>query len=449
MSYDILISKLYIAICIIIIMDWNALAGQNPWWEDEKEIEEDEKVKEVLKRNHKYIPPFLKGNYLILGPRQTGKTTYLKLCIRELIKSGIHPKKCLYFVCNLVMKPEEIVEIVDIFKKSGGKYVFFDEIGFVPEWERAVKQILELKALSEGMVFYFTGSSTLELQKERFPGRPVKIREFLPLTFKEFCMVFGGDELISSIGYSGGLNNCQNNSAKLMPFIKEIGNLFNNYIRCGGFLRPAYQLVEEGRIQDETYQIYWNWIAGDIARLDLSERTLSAVLKGVVKRYCSSFSLSSLATEVEIPSHMTVRDYLEILESLYVLRSYWKYYDKTPAFRKERKVYFIDPFIYHLASFKTLGAKEEKAEDTPKIVEGIVGEALKRSGMPLKFLRKNKELDFISGDYGIEVKWQEKVSGSDFPNIGDKAKNKILLSKKDFKTGEIAVVPVPIFLLVL
>lgn len=426
-------------------MDWNSVISQNPWWSDTEEIEKDTKVSYALNKKHQFIPSFVEGNYLILGPRQTGKTTYLKLCIREFIKKGIPAKQCLYFVCNLVMNNQDIIDIVSLFKKSGGKYVFFDEISFVKNWERSVKQILEIKDFNEGMNFYFTGSTTLELQKERFPGRPIKIKEFLPLSFKEFCNVFGSNKLKSEIPKKFDLTSVVKNAPKLFPYISEIDKLFNFYIHCGGFLRSAYELIEEGKIKEETYQIYWDWIAGDIASIGLSERTLSAVLKGIVKRYSSSFSLSSLAKEVEIPSHITVRDYLEVLESLYVLRSYWKEYDKTPFFRKERKVYFIDPFIFHIASFKTLGITENP-DEVPKIVEGIVGECLRRNKLNVKFLRSNKELDFVSGNIGIEVKWQEHVSTTDFPKID--LPQKILLSKKDIDLNEkVKIIPVSIFVL--
>src|SRR3989344_584226 len=176
-------------------MNWETMAAQNPWWEEKKEIERDAKVAEALARKHPFLTPFRRGNALILGPRQTGKTTYLKLCIRELIRKGVPSQQCLYFVCNLVMKPEELVEMVSLFKDAGGKYVFLDEISMVPGWERAVKHLLEVPAVSAGVNLYFTGSSTLELQKERFPGRPIVVREFLPLTFREFCMLFGSSRL--------------------------------------------------------------------------------------------------------------------------------------------------------------------------------------------------------------------------------------------------------------
>jgi predicted AAA+ superfamily ATPase len=69
----------------------------------------------------------------------------------------------------------------------------------VPGWERAVKQILEIEALHRDMSFYFTGSTTLELQKERFPGRPIKTREFLPMAFRQFCSLFGSPRLCTAL----------------------------------------------------------------------------------------------------------------------------------------------------------------------------------------------------------------------------------------------------------
>ena len=98
--------------------------------------------------------------------------------------------------------------------------------------------------------------------------------------------------------------------------------------------------------------------------------------------------------------------------------------------------------------FKTLGSKEEKQEDTPKIVEGIIGEALKRTGINARFLRKKTELDFFADGTGIEVKWQENVSAGDFPAFS--AKNKLLLSKKQLEISkEIKIIPVPVFLLLI
>ena len=58
------------------------------------------------------------------------------------------------------------------------------------------------------------------------------------------------------------------------------------------------------------------------------------------------------------------------------------------------------------------------------------------------------ELDFFVSGTGIEVKWQENVSASDFPPFS--ASTKIVLSKTQLNLGEeINIIPVPIFLLII
>ncbi|MEM2618217.1 MAG: hypothetical protein QW356_01835 [Candidatus Hadarchaeales archaeon] len=55
----------------------------------------------------------------------------------------------------------------------------------------------------------------------------------------------------------------------------------------------------------------------DVTKLARSEKIALSVMLEVVRRYGSKFSLNALAKEMEIGSHVTVRDYLEILEGLY------------------------------------------------------------------------------------------------------------------------------------
>lgn len=166
----------------------------------------------------------------------------------------------------------------------------------------------------------------------------------------------------------------------------------------------------------------------------------------LLKNYCSRFSLSSIAKETEIGSHVTVREYLEIFENLFIVRNVFPIDLKrrTEKFRKMRKAYFIDPFIYHVFKEKLLGLGT-KAEEIPKVVEGIVAEHLFRKYKKVFYLTGRKEIDFYVGNTAIEVKWQNKVRKKNFAKID--VKNKILLSKDEFELGEINIIPVSIFLL--
>ena len=237
----------------------------------------------------------------------------------------------------------------------------------------------------------------------------------------------------------------------IIPFKEELDYLLLKYTKCGGFPRAFYELMEKGRIREETYEIYWNWIINDIAKLERSENITIGALDGILKNYCTKFSLSSIAKEVEIGSHVTVREYLEILENLFVLRNFYTFdLNKSRViFRKMRKAYFIDPFILHSVSYKIRGVP---FEDEAKIVEGIVVETIARRLEKLKvgFYHNHREIDVCFKNFGIEVKWQENVDERDFPKVN--IKNKILVSKDEFdfiKEKNLAIVPASIFLALL
>ncbi|MEE8168541.1 MAG: ATP-binding protein [Candidatus Hydrothermarchaeales archaeon] len=424
-------------------MDVELLSKQNSWWKNREEIKKDEKVLQALSRKHKLIQRFEKGNFLIIGPRQVGKTTFLKLMILDLLKNTAS-SNILYFSCEPLSKKEDIFELVGLFDRlgRGEKFLFLDEITFVRDWEAAVKFLLD-----SGMKnLYITGSTSATLKKERFPGREINFREFLPLNFREFCLLFGSGELKNTLkDAKARIEEVFDKSFKLLPFIDELQELFERYIVCGGFPLSAFQLMENGGIKEETYETYVNWILGDISKLDRSERIFKSVVQGVIKNYGSRFSLNSVAKEMEIGSHVTVREYLEFLEKCFLLRNYFKFdlSRNLPVYRAERKVYFIDPFLFRVFSRYAFGASDVSAEKKPSLVEGIVGEYLKRNRETF-FFHGRKEVDFIVNNTGIEVKYG-KVDKKDFPKID--LKNKILLSKNQWKDfDDVKAIPIPVFI---
>ncbi len=101
----------------------------------------------------------------------------------------------------MISKKEEIVEAIMEFDRlaEGKKYIFLDEISFIKDWQNAVKFLLD-SPISRDKLIYITGSSIAGLKKEMFPGRNIKIKEFLPLMFREFCVLFGSKHLKEHIG---------------------------------------------------------------------------------------------------------------------------------------------------------------------------------------------------------------------------------------------------------
>lgn len=142
----------------------------------------------------------------------------------------------------------------------------------------------------------------------------------------------------------------------------------------GGYPGAIYELLGGG-IKPETYEMICNATILDVAKLGRSERIALSMILWLLRRYGDRLILNSLAKELEIGSHVTVRNYLELFEKLFIGRNYFqvKLHDFTPLFRKERRFYFTDPLS--VQAFKRLFGK---GPETDRVIEGVVGEHLKR-----------------------------------------------------------------------
>ena len=419
---------------------------QNPWWRDKDEIYNDEKIKAVFSKKNPLRYFFKKGNKVIIGPRQVGKTTYLKLSILDLLEKGINPRNVMYFSCDLLRNYREIIEVIRTFERlsTGEKYVFLDEVTFVNEWERAIKFFLD-SPLSRNVNLYVTGSTSAGIKRESFPGRPIKIEEFLPLSFRKVVFLLKPEfkGIVEKLKAPTTPEEAYKNALDLYPYYDELMNAFYFYLNSGGYPRAIYELMD-GEISLDTYEMIYNATIFDITKLGRSERIALSIVLGILRRYGDRGSLNSIAKELEIGAHTTVRDYLELFEELFIGRNYFQADLKSfaPLLRKERKVYFIDPLVVNTFS-RHFGFDV----DISKKVEGVVGEHLKRNFETYFFYGK-REVDFVTKRFGVEVKWQNKVKASDFPRVG--IKNKLLLSKKNMEFVEgrnLVIIPAPLFLI--
>ena len=141
---------------------------------------------------------------------------------------------------------------------------------------------------------------------------------------------------------------------------------------------------------------------------------------------CTGVSWYGLSRESGIASHATVQEYIEILERMYVLRSvpFIDLSTKLPMYRKNKKLYFQDPLIFHCFSGKNFGIADnfftecKRFLNDPvsesKLVESVVGMHIFRHYRNLFYWQGRKEIDFVSIKDGklnfFEVKYQEKVS---------------------------------------
>ncbi len=169
----------------------NILYRYNPWWENGFENFEFVKREELL------------GNFLaqlsnrqvifITGLRRIGKTTLLKMLIKDLIENkNIEPNHILYVsLDDYLLDKNSIIEIVEEYRKIHKLkfdryiYLFLDEITYKAYFE------LQLKNLYDSHnVKIFASSSSASLLKNRkayLTGRSF-VFEVLPLNFEEYLL---------------------------------------------------------------------------------------------------------------------------------------------------------------------------------------------------------------------------------------------------------------------
>src|SRR3989344_7125805 len=101
-------------------MEITGIAVQNPWWADKEAINEDAKIKEFLTATVKWRPRIIKYMpldrdviYSVRGPRQVGKTTLVKITIKNLLDKNTNPINILYYACDLIRTPEILHELLE------------------------------------------------------------------------------------------------------------------------------------------------------------------------------------------------------------------------------------------------------------------------------------------------------------------------------------------------
>ena len=437
------------------MLNTNFVNEQNPWWIDYHTIEKDEKVKVALANKPVRQYDFPKDeNLIILGPRQVGKTTYMKLAVLELLeKNHVNPKNVLFFSCDALSEKQDILELVQYFDsisdKASRRYLFLDEITFVKDWNVALLALFNSNYLKDKTI-WVTGSSSMSLQRETLPGRNIKKKYFYPLNFREYVDLFHGEIKNAKVIDINDVEGTHKASINLMPYLSEINRLFESYsFITGGLLSTSYMFFNTKKDPFDIYsEVYKDALLSDLFKTGLSENTFKETLYGIFENYGSRYSSNSIAKRTSIGSHKTVEAYIEALGKLFILNTIYKIQDKKVMYRSNKKSYFVDPFIYRVMRFYSTGANIISESDKPKIVEGVVGSMLsRRYSDRLNYLhtKRDREVDFIVNGVGIEVKYGNgKIS-----DLNSEKGYVLTKSSAPVLDGKRASIPISVFLYLL
>ena len=174
----------------------------------------------------------------IKGARGTGKTTLLLQYIAE--NFGISDEVLYVSLDNIYFSENKLIDLTDNFAKSGGKYLFLDEVHKYPGWSREIKNIYddypELKVV-------FTGSSILEIDKgEADLSRRAVIYELPVLSLREYITInYGIETAVYTL--PDVLKNQYDIANQINKIIKPVKE-FNNYNKNG-----AYPFFKEAELE--------------------------------------------------------------------------------------------------------------------------------------------------------------------------------------------------------
>lgn len=342
---------------------------------------------------------------LIVGPRQAGKTTLMRLLESDLRQRS---EKTVFFNLDIEADKQFLTSQADLIRKIEleiGKergFVFIDEI---QRKENAGVFLKGLYDMNLPYKFVVSGSGSVELKEkihESLVGRK-RVFELPTLTFLEF------------INFKTNYKYADKLSEFLSVEKEQTKNLLVEYLNFGGYPRVvlAETLSEKQKVIDEIYQSY---LQRDISYLLKIRKTESFdnLVKLVASQVGNLTNFSELSSTLGI-SAKTLKDYLWYLQKTFILRR------TNPYFRNIRKeitkspvFYFYDLGLrnYALGRLGSIQQSQELGFLFQNFVLNILQDKIRYQSAKIGFWRtKDKaEVDFVV-DFGteqipIEVKYK-------------------------------------------
>lgn len=356
---------------------------------------------------------------IIVGPRQAGKTTLMRLLESDLKRRG---EKTVFINLDIEADKRFLTSQADLIRKIEleiGKergFVFIDEIQRKENAGVFLKGIYDMNlpldrytTRSQGAQapykFVVSGSGSVELKEkihESLVGRK-RVFELPTLTFLEFV------NFKTDYKYEDRL------SRFFSVEREQTKNLLVEYLNFGGYPRVvlAETLSEKQKVIDEIYQSY---LQRDISYLLKIRKTESFdnLVKLVASQVGNLVNFSKTSSTLGI-STKTLKDYLWYLQKTFILRR------TNPYFRNIRKeitkspiFYFYDLGLrnYALGRLGSIQQSQELGFLFQNFVLNILQDKIRYQSAKIGFWRtKDKaEVDFVV-DFGteqipIEVKYK-------------------------------------------
>lgn len=318
--------------------------------------------------------PFVK---ILTGIRRCGKSTILKMIMRELQKRGVADEQIVSYRFDSMeyegMSAKEMFSDIKGHLCNGKKtYLFLDEVQEIKNWEKVINSL----AADYDVDIYVTGSNSRMMSSEietYLTGRYIAFRIYT-LSFSEYLTF-----------------------KKTYSELREPHDELAEYIRLGGFPATHLQRYSEDEIYTIVRDIYNSTVFSDIVKrnqvrkVDQLERIVKFAFDNVGKTFSAKSVSNYLKSEKRTIDNETVYSYLEKLESAYILHRCSRYdIQGKELLKTQEKFYIADTSL----RYSVLGYTQTSVA---AMLENVVYLELCRRGYSVNIGKTHDgEIDFIA-----------------------------------------------------
>lgn len=347
---------------------------------------------------------------IIIGSRQTGKTTLM-----EIYRRTISKKTPIFFfnlediaslnICQDINNLKSYLEGNGINIKRDSCFIIIDEFQYIKNATKLFKIIYDLYPKIKLLA---SGSSSIEIQKhlkESLAGRK-KVYNLYTLSFEEFIRFKSEKEYRRY--------ERLNFRKTSMVLIDTYNNYLEDYLVYGGYPRVSQLYRKEEKIE-ELQDIYNSYIQKDVKSLLKGEdiSSYNNLLKILVSQIGNLLNINELSSTLRIGRRQIIK-YLDVLEQTFIIKLLNPFYtNKRKEITKMPKLYLLDSGITNFC-MGNFGGIDYRPNSGSYIENFIFCEIIKYK--PVQYhvyfwrTKLGTEIDFIlKGDnelIPVEVKWK-------------------------------------------
>ncbi|MDP2708943.1 MAG: ATP-binding protein [bacterium] len=315
------------------------LSIQNPWWRGES-LKFDPVVERYERQSLKWRPGVLAEInlkkdkiYFLAGLKGVGKTTVMKLLIKQLLEEEkIRPANLFFYSCHNLDSYEQLNEMIKLFLNWSGagrgrRYILIDEIAMVKKWRPGLDFLIKAGVL-KNVTVVLSGSSWNGARDDAY----LELKLMSGLSFSEFMGLIN-----PAIFLKINKNNFLNHRAKLDYYL-------DIYLLTGGFISAINDFKANGAVGQSVYSNFLHWFLAYVARSGRDTVLVRQILEKIILNLGRPVGFKTLAQKTKAKTHLTAAEYLKILEAMFAVKTVYQ----ADGSRQAKKIYFTDPFIFWL-----------------------------------------------------------------------------------------------------